>query len=184
MISFANVQSEWSVLLLTFAVCYVQDHHCSEMAQRAGHQRRLQAAQIAGAQRPPLPAQKAPTIVYPNDAAMQAIKRFHIKPPFHEFSVSLSVYVCVCMPARVCVCVSICVCACVCMTVQMCTATGYQKREVFGVCVLFGYIQSYLAANCTTLAVNIGLTVDLGEIKRLSEKEVFSCYCYWAGIAC
>ncbi|XP_076444458.1 uncharacterized protein LOC143282674 [Babylonia areolata] len=69
-------------------VTHLQDHHCSEMAQRAGCQRRFQAAQTAAAAspQPPTPLQQAPALVYPPDAAMQAIKRFHIKPPFPEFA--------------------------------------------------------------------------------------------------
>ncbi|KAL8617896.1 hypothetical protein ACOMHN_016552 [Nucella lapillus] len=74
-------------------VTHLQDHHCSEMAQRAGCQRRFQAAQTAAAAaasssspQPPTPLQQAPALVYPPDAAMQAIKRFHIKPPFAEFN--------------------------------------------------------------------------------------------------
>ncbi|XP_046327628.2 AT-rich interactive domain-containing protein 2-like isoform X1 [Haliotis rufescens] len=64
-------------------VTHCQDHHCSEHALRAAHQRRITAAQTGQ----PSPAITTPTtMVYPNDAAMQAIKRFTPKPPFPEFS--------------------------------------------------------------------------------------------------
>lgn len=61
------------------------------MAQRAASQRRYQAAQsgITQPQHPTSSAGPAPALVYPPDAAIQAIKRFHIRPPFAEFSVSV-----------------------------------------------------------------------------------------------
>ncbi|KAK7107364.1 AT-rich interactive domain-containing protein 2-like [Littorina saxatilis] len=68
-------------------VTHIQDHHCSEGAQRQACQRRFHAAQTAAASpHAPVTLQQAPALVYPPDAAMQAIKRFHIKPPFPEFA--------------------------------------------------------------------------------------------------
>ncbi|KAK7503091.1 hypothetical protein BaRGS_00005717 [Batillaria attramentaria] len=70
-------------------ITHLQDHHCSEMAQRQACHRRFQAAQAqasgGGAQSSGNPP-PAPALVYPPDAALQAIKRFHIRPPFTEFS--------------------------------------------------------------------------------------------------
>lgn len=65
-------------------VTHLQDQHCSEAAQRSGCQRRAQQAQAP--QQPPPSLQQAPALVYPPDAAMQAIKRFQIKKPYPELA--------------------------------------------------------------------------------------------------
>lgn len=58
------------------------------MALRAASQRRFQAVQAGVSPQSPANPAPAPALVYPPDAAIQAIKRFHIRPPFAEFSVS------------------------------------------------------------------------------------------------
>ncbi|XP_041351827.1 AT-rich interactive domain-containing protein 2-like isoform X2 [Gigantopelta aegis] len=69
-------RTRWSL------VTHCQDHHCSESALRAATIRRHQAAQ-RGSVVPAAPP--ANILVYPPDAAMQAIKRFSVRPPFTEF---------------------------------------------------------------------------------------------------
>ncbi|KAK0052589.1 AT-rich interactive domain-containing protein 2-like isoform X1 [Biomphalaria pfeifferi] len=68
-------------------VSHVQDHHCSEMAMRNACQRRFAAnlQQAKGVTSTPSPAPHQP-MIYPPDAAMQAIRRFTIKPPYAEFT--------------------------------------------------------------------------------------------------
>ncbi|XP_025097147.1 AT-rich interactive domain-containing protein 2-like isoform X2 [Pomacea canaliculata] len=73
-------RKKWSM------VTHVQDHHCAEMALRAASQRRFQAVQAGVSPQSPANPAPAPALVYPPDAAIQAIKRFHIRPPFAEFS--------------------------------------------------------------------------------------------------
>ena len=62
-----------------------QDHHCSETSLRLASQRRLQAFQ-SGQQ---VPAPTIPAMVYPTDAATQAIRRFLPKAPYPEFLVGV-----------------------------------------------------------------------------------------------
>ncbi|XP_064603702.1 AT-rich interactive domain-containing protein 2-like isoform X2 [Liolophura sinensis] len=66
-------------------VTHVQDHHCSEQALKLAAQRRQQSAQMASptAQQPAASGQ-ATALVYPPDAAIQAIRRFSARPPFQE----------------------------------------------------------------------------------------------------
>ncbi|CAG2212230.1 ARID2 [Mytilus edulis] len=60
---------------------HVQDHHCSDSALQTAAIRRFHATQTgAPAQNPRIPA-----LVYPPDAAWQAIRRFTPKPPYPEF---------------------------------------------------------------------------------------------------
>ncbi|XP_050393095.1 AT-rich interactive domain-containing protein 2 isoform X1 [Patella vulgata] len=89
-------------------ITHLQDLHCSDSALRARSAKRLQPHQTvvlkkpAPTPTPPAPSTPAPTttitttttasasttnstLVYPNDAAMQAIKRFLVRPPFQEF---------------------------------------------------------------------------------------------------
>ncbi|XP_076466309.1 uncharacterized protein LOC143297742 [Babylonia areolata] len=63
-------------------VTHVQDKHCSEAVQREACRRRFLMHCNAII---PQPSQGMP-MVYPEDAAMQAILRFQAKPPFVEFS--------------------------------------------------------------------------------------------------
>lgn len=63
-------------------VTHIQDHHCSEIALKAAALKRQQAAQTGNT------AQShaaVPALVYPPDAAWQAIRRFTPKPPYPEF---------------------------------------------------------------------------------------------------
>ncbi|KAK3598836.1 hypothetical protein CHS0354_007442 [Potamilus streckersoni] len=69
------VRKRWSLFT------HVQDHHCSEHALRMAVQRRLQAQQTCQSATPT----SSPAMVYPPDAAMQAIRRFIPKPPYPEF---------------------------------------------------------------------------------------------------
>ncbi|CAL1542134.1 unnamed protein product [Lymnaea stagnalis] len=75
------VRKRWSL------VSHVQDHHCSEMAMRTACQRRFTAhqQQAKGSTPAPTPAPHQP-MIYPPDAAMQAIRRFSIKQPYAEFT--------------------------------------------------------------------------------------------------
>ncbi|KAH9503660.1 AT-rich interactive domain-containing protein 2 [Bulinus truncatus] len=65
-------------------VSHVQDHHCSEMAMRNACQRRFAANLQQAKGTTPIPAPHQP-MIYPPDAAMQAIRRFAIKQPYAEF---------------------------------------------------------------------------------------------------
>ncbi|XP_060592674.1 AT-rich interactive domain-containing protein 2-like isoform X2 [Ruditapes philippinarum] len=69
------VRKRWSLFT------HVQDHHCSESSLRVAAQRRLQSFQTGQK----IAAPTIPAMVYPNDAANQAIKRFLPKPPYPEF---------------------------------------------------------------------------------------------------
>ncbi|KAL4232755.1 AT-rich interactive domain-containing protein 2 [Mactra antiquata] len=69
------VRKRWSLFT------HVQDHHCSENSLRVAAQRRLQSFQTGQK----IAAPTIPAMVYPNDAANQAIKRFLPKPPYPEF---------------------------------------------------------------------------------------------------
>ncbi|CAG5132102.1 unnamed protein product, partial [Candidula unifasciata] len=71
------VRKRWSL------VSHMQDHHCSEPAMRAAFQRRLASAQQQSNVSTPAPHQP---MIYPPDAAMQAIRRFSIKQPYAEFA--------------------------------------------------------------------------------------------------
>lgn len=63
-------------------VTHLQDHHCSEAKQRTASERRYLMSHKAIIPHLPQP----PLMVYPDDAAQQAIQRFHRQPPFVEFS--------------------------------------------------------------------------------------------------
>ncbi|KAL5009462.1 hypothetical protein ScPMuIL_011767 [Solemya velum] len=67
-------RKKWSL------ITHVQDHHCSEHALVSSAQRRQHSTQ-AGTPAPPV---TVPALVYPNDAAMQAIRRFSARQPFPE----------------------------------------------------------------------------------------------------
>ncbi|KAL3882782.1 hypothetical protein ACJMK2_029089 [Sinanodonta woodiana] len=69
------IRKRWSLFT------HVQDHHCSEHALRMAVQRRLQAQQSCQSATPT----SSPAMVYPPDAAMQAIRRFIPKAPYPEF---------------------------------------------------------------------------------------------------
>ncbi|XP_062595234.1 AT-rich interactive domain-containing protein 2-like isoform X2 [Saccostrea cucullata] len=69
-------RKKWSL------VTHVQDHHCSENALKASTMRRKQSQQSGTAIAP----QTVPALVYPTDAAWQAIRRFSPKPPYPEFT--------------------------------------------------------------------------------------------------
>ncbi|XP_059154347.1 AT-rich interactive domain-containing protein 2-like isoform X2 [Physella acuta] len=71
------IRKRWSL------VSHVQDHHCSEAAMRTACQRRFTANQNKGTSAGPAPHQP---MIYPPDAAMQAIRRFSIKQPYAEFT--------------------------------------------------------------------------------------------------
>lgn len=60
---------------------HVQDHHCSEPALQNAAIRRFQATQTGT----PAQSQRVPALVYPPDAAWQAIRRFTPKAPYPEF---------------------------------------------------------------------------------------------------
>lgn len=62
-----------------------QDHHCSENALKSSAMRRKQSQQSGTSIAP----QTVPALVYPTDAAWQAIRRFSPKPPYPEFTVSI-----------------------------------------------------------------------------------------------
>lgn len=62
---------------------HVQDHHCSELALKAAKLRRQQTHQ-PGTTTSTKP-HTIPALVYPGDAAWQAIRRFTSKPPYPEF---------------------------------------------------------------------------------------------------
>ncbi|XP_052244706.1 AT-rich interactive domain-containing protein 2-like isoform X2 [Dreissena polymorpha] len=72
----ALIRKRWSLFT------HVQDHHCSESSLRVAAQRRLQAFQTGQK----IAAPTVPAMVYPNDAANQAIKRYLPKPPYPEFT--------------------------------------------------------------------------------------------------
>ncbi|GFO22312.1 AT-rich interactive domain-containing protein 2 [Plakobranchus ocellatus] len=75
------VRKRWSL------ISHIQDHHCSEMAMRAACQRRYTAIQQKASGATPTPPPAAPTpMIYPPDAAMQAIRRFSVKQPYAEFA--------------------------------------------------------------------------------------------------
>ncbi|RUS82522.1 hypothetical protein EGW08_009736 [Elysia chlorotica] len=75
------VRKRWSL------ISHIQDHHCSEMAMRAACQRRYTALQQKASGATPTPPPPAPTpMIYPPDAAMQAIRRFSVKQPYSEFA--------------------------------------------------------------------------------------------------
>lgn len=79
-----------AICLLITCISFLQDHHCSELALKAAAVRRQQAAATpAGEGKKPT----VPALVYPQDAAWQAIRRFTPKPPFSEFAVSIVQYV-------------------------------------------------------------------------------------------
>ena len=77
----------------------LQERHLSEVAQRVGSARRLATVSsdpVGGAASPAVsaaskpapaatPASTAP--VYPEDAALQAVRRFATRPPYQEFMV-------------------------------------------------------------------------------------------------
>ncbi|XP_061176440.1 AT-rich interactive domain-containing protein 2-like isoform X2 [Saccostrea echinata] len=69
-------RKKWSL------VTHVQDHHCSENALKSSTMRRKQSQQSGTA----IPPQTVPALVYPTDAAWQAIRRFSPKPPYPEFT--------------------------------------------------------------------------------------------------
>ena len=59
------------------------------MAMRAACQRRYTALQQKASGATPTPPPTPPTpMIYPPDAAMQAIRRFSVKQPYAEFAVS------------------------------------------------------------------------------------------------
>ncbi|WAR09129.1 ARID2-like protein [Mya arenaria] len=70
------VRKRWSLFT------HVQDHHCSESSLKVAAQRRLQSFQTGQK----ISAPTIPAMVYPKDAANQAIKRFLPKPPYPEFT--------------------------------------------------------------------------------------------------
>ncbi|GFR63452.1 AT-rich interactive domain-containing protein 2 [Elysia marginata] len=75
------VRKRWSL------ISHIQDHHCSEMAMRAACQRRYQALQQKASGVVPTPPPPPPTpMIYPPDAAIQAIRRFSVKQPYAEFA--------------------------------------------------------------------------------------------------
>ncbi|XP_021362917.1 AT-rich interactive domain-containing protein 2-like isoform X2 [Mizuhopecten yessoensis] len=62
---------------------HIQDHHCSELSLKAAKLRRHQA-HSSGSTASTKP-HTVPALVYPGDAAWQAIRRFTPKPPYPEF---------------------------------------------------------------------------------------------------
>ncbi|XP_052708274.1 AT-rich interactive domain-containing protein 2-like isoform X2 [Crassostrea angulata] len=69
-------RKKWSL------VTHVQDHHCSENALKSAAMRKKQSQQSGAS----APTQTVPALVYPTDAAWQAIRRFSPKPPYPEFT--------------------------------------------------------------------------------------------------
>ena len=68
----------------------LQEKHLNEAACRAAALRRHQSPAASSSQSAVTPNSSAPSgspPVYPKDAALQAIKRFSIKPPYQEFTV-------------------------------------------------------------------------------------------------
>ncbi|XP_064627247.1 AT-rich interactive domain-containing protein 2-like isoform X2 [Lineus longissimus] len=66
-----------------FSLCtHVQDRHCTEAALKASLAKRQQAAQTGG--QPQMCPTPPPPPIYPNDAAIQAIRRFSARPPYQE----------------------------------------------------------------------------------------------------
>ncbi|XP_033740756.1 AT-rich interactive domain-containing protein 2-like isoform X2 [Pecten maximus] len=61
---------------------HIQDHHCSELALKAAKLRRHQAKNTGTTSTKP---HTVPALVYPGDAAWQAIRRFTPKPPYPAF---------------------------------------------------------------------------------------------------
>ncbi|XP_060076223.1 AT-rich interactive domain-containing protein 2-like isoform X2 [Ylistrum balloti] len=61
---------------------HIQDHHCSDLALKAAKLRRHQAQNAGTTSTKP---HTVPALVYPGDAAWQAIRRFTPKPPYPEF---------------------------------------------------------------------------------------------------
>lgn len=58
---------------------HIQDHHCSELALKAAKLRRHQSQSSSTTSSKP---HTVPALVYPGDAAWQAIRRFTPKPPY------------------------------------------------------------------------------------------------------
>ncbi|KAK3098629.1 hypothetical protein FSP39_021380 [Pinctada imbricata] len=67
-------RKKWSL------VTHIQDHHCSDAALRVAAIRRIQSQECGVASTPTT----VPALVYPPDAAWQAIRRFEPKPPYSE----------------------------------------------------------------------------------------------------
>ncbi|KAL8588465.1 hypothetical protein ACOMHN_054044 [Nucella lapillus] len=63
-------------------ITHLQDHHCTQAKQRTASERRFLMSHKAILPHLPQP----PLMVYPEDAAQQAIQRFQRQPPFAEFS--------------------------------------------------------------------------------------------------